>query len=341
VRWEDESYVRWYRRNTPEWSLLSWQARGLFGLIMREVDRAGILELGRVGLKAVAVSVRAPWEEIERPLADLIEDGCIIYREDLRLLLIPNFVAAQEASASDRARQRASRERARDLARARDLVSVEMSQNGAPRSRGVTGGHKNGDFCHSDLIRSDPNKAQPSDPAGGDVTLDEVQRPEPPKPAKTETAFDLAQRLYAEAYRKRHREDFMLTSFGHKGSDEYAFVNLARLAEAKGDVELWLRHWIRSYLKDDERWLVDNRHPPRRLLDRLNKYGAPKKPKPPASPPSEPPPVVTRPFVPLKPIVERPQLRAASTPAELADKARADKQRLAEAERLAAAKGAK
>lgn len=115
MRWEDERYVRFYTRDTPEFSALSWHARGLFGLIMRKVDRAGILPLGRLGLKGVAVAVQGPWAEIEGPLAELLDDGCAYFDQERGVLLLRNFIEAQEARQSDRARKQASRERARSL----------------------------------------------------------------------------------------------------------------------------------------------------------------------------------------------------------------------------------
>ena len=113
MRWEDERYVRLYTRNTPEWLALSWRARGLFGLLMREVDRAGILKVGRLGLKGAAVAVGAPWVEVEAPLGELLEDGCLRFDAERQCVFMPNFMAAQECAQSDRARKQASRERAR------------------------------------------------------------------------------------------------------------------------------------------------------------------------------------------------------------------------------------
>jgi hypothetical protein len=141
MRWEDEPYIRFYKRNTPEWCVLSWKARGLLGLLLREVDRAGLLELGKLGLKAVAVAVRAPWDEIEAPLAELLTDGMVGFREDLRVLVIRNFVDAQEAPQSDRARKRLERERARDLARAKSLNVTAPSENVTRPSENVTERH--------------------------------------------------------------------------------------------------------------------------------------------------------------------------------------------------------
>ena len=37
MRWEDERYVRVYTRDTPEWCLLSWEARALFLLLLTAV----------------------------------------------------------------------------------------------------------------------------------------------------------------------------------------------------------------------------------------------------------------------------------------------------------------
>ncbi len=273
MRWEDESYIRWYRRNTPEWWLLSWQARGLFGLIMRECDRAGILELGKVGLKAVAVAVRAPWEEVEPFLQQLITDGCIEIREDLRILLVPNFIAAQEANSSDKARQRTSRERARDIARARLLSVTVPSQGVTAPSHGVTNGIENGGLCHSDPTPPHPT---PSDPIPSNGS-----HPTQAGGSSKESSFETALRLYSQFFAKRYGRPFMLTSVG-KNSDETALVRIGRLAEAKGDADRWLHHWMRAYLRDGEPWLIENAHPPRQLAKRLNKYGEPKVSKPPA-----------------------------------------------------------
>ena len=112
MRWEDERYVRFYTRDTPEWKALTWHARGLFGLILRAVDRAGVLKVGKLGPKGVAVAIQAPWVEVEQALAELLSDGCVRFNPDQTALFIPNYLEAQECAQSDRARKRASRERA-------------------------------------------------------------------------------------------------------------------------------------------------------------------------------------------------------------------------------------
>lgn len=113
MRWEDERYVRFYTRDTPSWLMLSWRARGLFGLLLRAVDRAGVLPVGKLGQKGLAVAVLAPWAEIEAPLAELLEDGCVVWDAGRAAFFMPNYLEAQECAQSDAARRRKSRERAR------------------------------------------------------------------------------------------------------------------------------------------------------------------------------------------------------------------------------------
>lgn len=118
MNWSDERYVRFYTRDTPDWQCLSFLAQGLFCLVLRKVDRAGVLPLGRSGRKAVAIAVGHvhQWTLLEPALDELLADGCLRIEGDL--LVVPNFIEAQEAEASDKARARTYRERRRDLAKA-------------------------------------------------------------------------------------------------------------------------------------------------------------------------------------------------------------------------------
>ncbi len=157
MRWEDERYIRFYTRDTPEFLAMSWTARALFGLIMRKVDRAGILVVGRLGLKGVAVAVGGPWSEVEAPLGELLEDGCVVFRgaseAPTPFLFLPGFMEAQEAVASDALRKRIQRERAHaaatialgltnrdDVSTQRDIESRDVTESHAA-SRGVTPSH--------------------------------------------------------------------------------------------------------------------------------------------------------------------------------------------------------
>lgn len=116
LRWADERYVRVYTRDTPEWLSMSFLAQGLFVLLLRKVDRAGILPLGRLGKKGAAIAIghAHEWNRLEAALEELLDDGCIVIQGDR--LVVPNFIEAQEAPASNKLRQAEFRARARTKA---------------------------------------------------------------------------------------------------------------------------------------------------------------------------------------------------------------------------------
>lgn len=160
MRWEDERYVRVYVRDTVDWLALSWDAQSLFMHLLRKVDRAGLLPLGRHGKRAVAIAAGCPhlWQERIAPaLEELLTDGCVTIQGDT--LIIPNFLEAQQAAQSDRQRQAESRARARELAAAGSVTSrPAVSQNvteSHEASAPVTPGH-------SVLCRAVPSRAEPS-----------------------------------------------------------------------------------------------------------------------------------------------------------------------------------
>lgn len=172
MRWEDEQYVKIYTRDTPEFLALTWQARCLLHEIIRKVDRAGILKVGKLGLRGVAVAVRAPWDELEPPLRELLDNERIRFDEQLGAVLVPNHIEAQGARQSDRARQQKSRDQAR----------ASMSQDVTESSHGVTPGHTESHdvTIRSDQIRSEEKRSEkipqisgrpewmPNDPMGDD-----------------------------------------------------------------------------------------------------------------------------------------------------------------------------
>lgn len=134
--WADERYVRVYTRDTPDWVALGWEAQALFVLILRKVDRAGVIDLGRNGDAGLANLLRIPPEVFERSIRVLLEDGCVTRSHTLSQLVVPNFLSAQEARQSDRQRQHETRARRRDRAK-----SVESHNTGHTVSPPVTDGH--------------------------------------------------------------------------------------------------------------------------------------------------------------------------------------------------------
>jgi hypothetical protein len=132
MRWEDERYVRLYTRDTVDWEMLPWQSRALFPLLLRKVDRAGIIQLGKHGARGLSNVVGLPVEVTEAGLAGLLDDGSAeIHGESL---VIKNFIEAQEATASDSKRAREYRERHRNVVTNRDTDITN-------RDATVTGNH--------------------------------------------------------------------------------------------------------------------------------------------------------------------------------------------------------
>lgn len=111
--WPEERYVKLYTRDTTDWLLLSWKAQGLFCLLLRKVNKAGQLPLGKRGKQGVAAHIGGgtAWPEIELALNELLTDGCVSI--DGELLIVPNYCAAQEAAQSPALRKKTQRERER------------------------------------------------------------------------------------------------------------------------------------------------------------------------------------------------------------------------------------
>lgn len=131
--WSNERYVRLYTRDTPEWLWMAWQGRALWPLLIRKIDRAGVLAT-KLGSKGVAVLVGLPSDVVEVGVQALIEDGCLEIH-DLGYV-VPNFITAQEARSSDRMRQTKSRESYRGVTK-RDRSSRVVTE-GHQSSRLVT-----------------------------------------------------------------------------------------------------------------------------------------------------------------------------------------------------------
>lgn len=150
--WSNERYVRLYTRDTTDWIMWPWQARAVFALLLRKVDRSGVLPLGKHGLRGLCVTIGLPPEVVEPGIQALLEDGCVIQNSDV--LVMPNFLAAQEAPMSDkeRARKKREKERANALGHAEshgvtpshaDTQNVtQESQNVTDQSQSVTESHE-------------------------------------------------------------------------------------------------------------------------------------------------------------------------------------------------------
>ena len=124
--WENERYVRIYVRDTVDLALMHWVSRNALWELFRKMDRAGVIDLGEHDpARGLAALMRMPEEVMRGCLEDWLRDGVVELHTvgGAQYLVSPNYIEAQEAKQSDRARAKSSRELRRD--RARLLVIVE------------------------------------------------------------------------------------------------------------------------------------------------------------------------------------------------------------------------
>lgn len=148
MNWEDEHYVRIYLRDTPTWLLWPWEARCVFPLVMRKLDRAGVMDIGDEDLyETIAVMINVPVEVVKPGLDAIIKKKTFNFKN--KQLSCPNYIAAQEATSSDRARAALSRKRRADKARAG--IDQEGESEATEASQNVTDNHKtNGNVTKRD-----------------------------------------------------------------------------------------------------------------------------------------------------------------------------------------------
>jgi len=127
LRWEDERYVRLYTSDTVNWTMLPWQAQAILPLLMRKVDLAGILDIGNAVTPAAAVHAilgGVPFDVVEPGVDALLAAGTCQHLPNHGMLLLPNYMDAQQARHSDKARKRSQRERVVAVARLHDLADA-------------------------------------------------------------------------------------------------------------------------------------------------------------------------------------------------------------------------
>lgn len=132
MRWEDERYIKAYTRDTLNWSAMGWEGQATLLLLMRKLDRVGLLEIGPMDpVVAIAAATGLPREIVAVGWARLTaqpEPTLVLRNGTGRAIFMPNFLPAQEANQSDRARQKKSR----DVTRAKALLTIrdETSREG-------------------------------------------------------------------------------------------------------------------------------------------------------------------------------------------------------------------
>ena len=212
MNWTEEKYVKLYVRDTPTWRAWPWQAKALWPLLLRKLDGAGLLEIGRLQpAHAVSLMTELPTEVVEVALKALEDDETLVRVESG--YLAPKFLEAQEARKSDALRASESRARRRNDAK-----------SGAPASHGVTRRHET-----SQPVTLQPSPAQPS-PAVKDSAGEK-----PPAPPKPEKPADL-----------RHAP--LVKALVEAGCDFRGGIDAKQvtLLLAKGSPEEVLRRWRRA-----------------------------------------------------------------------------------------------
>jgi hypothetical protein len=150
VNWSDEQYVKVYKRETLTILSLDWDARSVLRALLLKLDGAGVMETGNLDqAEAVALQLRAPVDVVRRGLPALIACGTVV--EVRNGILLPNFVAAQEATKTERLKKADQRQRDADQRRFAQLN--ETTESDVPRSPAV-----------SRAVPLQPSPAQPSPP---------------------------------------------------------------------------------------------------------------------------------------------------------------------------------
>ncbi len=256
--YSNERWVRVYTRDTTTWKLLTWQARAVLLMILRKVDRAGVLDVGDDGIAGLAAVVEVPEDVVADALAQLERRGVVVRTGSAYVL--PAFLAAQEAPASDKQRQAEARatRRARVMSAgrvvtARDDASRNVtggSRNVTEPSRGVTDGH-----AASRGVTPRQDKTSQDEPSQERVSVvDAVPAPlallpdEPPTVPRPAPALRLATVACAainaatgSKYRPETEATLRLARALHKAGRTPAQVErviAAKVAEWRGDAKM-------------------------------------------------------------------------------------------------------
>lgn len=133
MNWDDERYVRLYTRDTLTWLEWNWIARAVFVLMLRKVDRAGVIDVGEHGDAGLAKMIDVPVDVVRKALAQITRDRTVEFFGDA--YVVTNFLVAQEARTGGSQRMRDLRERRRALARREQLLLRGVT---TPELRSVT-----------------------------------------------------------------------------------------------------------------------------------------------------------------------------------------------------------
>lgn len=240
--WANERYVRAYVRDTADYQVLSWQARGLWWELLRKADRSGLITTQHAA-RGIAALVRWPLDVTASALAELVEDGCIRECEDPPGYVIPNYLPANETPQSDKQRKQESRAHRREAANKsvtkRDYEVTKRDQN-------VTRGHaESRDVTPSLPDRPDlPSLSKPRDGDEGPVGPDSRASRKGPK-AKGYSAAEL------EAVSVVLGKLSDRSGVAYRGGAEHTAMIVARLRDG---VTVWDMRRVIAYCAERLGW---------------------------------------------------------------------------------------
>lgn len=237
--WSNERYVRLFIRDTVTWRKWSWQARAVFGLLLRKVDRTGVLDTGGDDkAEALALIIDVPTDVAAVVLDEWVNSGTVVLRESA--IFIPRFLEAQEAAHSDKMRQSESRAR-------RHAATLRLPEDARHElSQAVTDGHSASQPVTPAVLavptRTVPTSAVPSVPArrrakkAEQQPLIEAPLPPPKPPGRLENLRHIFSELREARYKLKPEEGGL--DLGDVPPDEP--TDWGRSAGALGG---WLKRW--------------------------------------------------------------------------------------------------
>lgn len=193
MNFEDEPYVRLYVRDTKTWLRLGFEGQCVLMFLLRKLDKAGVLD-GMDDLDSdVALVTGVPETIVAVGMPRLVRWGVLQLAGNR--LIMPNYIQAQNAIRTDKARQRDMREKRLSQARLvtprdalvtpRDETSREPTPDDAV-SRDVTL------YC-PDLYSSDHSLSDQQ-------AHSEPSQTEPPTHIRIPEGWNAPEELFAEAF---------------------------------------------------------------------------------------------------------------------------------------------
>lgn len=112
--WSNETYVRLYVRDTTNWLKLRWQGQTLLMFLLRKLDRSGRLDGINDLVDDLSLVTGLPEEIVEEGIKRLLKMETVQINDNV--LVMPNYIEAQEATKTDKQRKKESRQRRRERA---------------------------------------------------------------------------------------------------------------------------------------------------------------------------------------------------------------------------------